>query len=206
MAQRNSVNEHSPSIPWIIVSRLIGLAIYFIIVVILQQLHPGNPVIESISRFLSAPATIALVVIFSILFLVGEVFLALDFPVSLPGPFFNALGSVFLVSFLFHLLYLVDTISSITLFSVLGPLEPILYILVFFLVLIVQYVHLFSRRQDGPNGSSSSVSETQFEPPDREPSSETERKEVSWQDVETEFRSFLYDLFHSLRESLKKTK
>ncbi len=138
----------SRSIPWIIISRLIGLAIFFIIVMILPYVETHNPTILSIIAFFTAPATIALVVVFSLLFLVGEVLLVLDFPLSLPGPFFNALGSVFLVSFLLQILYLVDQIGDIAIFHLLRPLEALLYLLVFLIVLIVQYVRLFSHREN----------------------------------------------------------
>jgi hypothetical protein len=202
MSQRRHPSHSPHSIPWIIVSRLIGLAIFFIIVVVLQNIQSSNPIIQSIIAFLTTPATIALVVIFSLLFLVGEVFLALDFPLSLPGPFFNALGSIFLVSFLFQLLYLVDQISDITIFTLFRPLEPLLYLLVFFIVLIVQYVHLFSYRQNEPQ-TTASISGSAEETPDKESAPDSSRNH-DWEEVEAEFRMLLYDFFHTLRDVLKK--
>ncbi len=202
MADSRHPSRHS-SIPWIITSRLIGLAIFFLVVVILQHLHTGNPTLQSIASFLTSPAIIALVVIFSLLFLVGEVFLALDFPLSLPGPFLNALGSTFLVSFLLRILYLVDTISHLTLFSLLQPLEPIIYLLVFFIVLIAQYVHVFSAwgKEQETTTAKTSTPEEAKEPNSSSASSE---KQVSWGDVESEFRLMLYDFFRSLRDALRK--
>jgi hypothetical protein len=203
MAHSRHPSRHSPSIPWIITSRLIGLAIFFLIVVILQHLHTGNPTLESIISFLTAPAIIALVVLFSLLFLVGEVFLALDFPLNLPGPFLNALGSTFLVSFLLRILYLVDTISHLTLFSLLQPLEPVVYLLVFFIVLIVQYVRLFSswwKEQEAASAMASTPGETK----EADSSSAPSEKEVSWGDVESEFRLMLYDFFRSVRDALRR--
>jgi hypothetical protein len=201
MSQRRHPRQSTHSIPWIIVSRLIGLAIFFIIVVVLQNIQSSNTIIQSIITFLTTPATIALVVIFS-LFLVGEVFLALDFPLSLPGPFFNALGSIFLVSFLFQLLYLVDQISDVTIFTLLKSLEPLLYLLVFFIVLIVQYVDLFSFRQNSPQRAAP-IAGSGEESKDQESAPESSRKH-DWEEVEAEFRMLLYDFFHTLREGLKK--
>jgi hypothetical protein len=199
---RQRYHPHAHSIPWIIVSRLIGLAIYLIIVVILSGIHSSNEIIMSLITFLVAPATIALVVTFSILFLVGEVFLALGLPLSLPGPFFNALGSVFLVSFLLQLLYLLDQISDITLFSLFRPLEPLLYFLVFLIVLIVQYVHLFIGREEEWRERRLSDSKNQTVEQD----SSSSHSEVSWSEVEAEFRMMLYEYFHSVRDAVRKKK
>jgi hypothetical protein len=126
----------------------------------------------------------------------------LDFPVNLPGPFFNALGSVFLVSFLFQVLYLVDQIRNVPLFSLFRPIEPLLYILIFFIVLIVQFVHLFS--QFGEEGEMEQMPSSGKEPPERDTDSGPSPGSVSWEEVETEFRMFLYDFFHSLRNTLRK--
>ncbi|MDD1679118.1 MAG: hypothetical protein LUO93_08065 [Methanomicrobiales archaeon] len=194
-------SSHPPrSIPWIVVSRLVGLAIYFIIIVILSGIQTDNLTLISIISFLTEPVTIALVVTFSILFLVGEVFLALGLPLNLPGPFFNALGSVFLVSFLLQLLYLVDRIGSIMVFSVLKPLEPLFFFLVFLIVLIVQYVHLFSgdkewRERPPPVTEKQATGQESYPPTHRD---------VSWEEVESEFRNMLYDFFHSIRDGLKR--
>jgi hypothetical protein len=202
MSRHRYPSHNLHSIPWIIVFRLIGLAIYFIIVAVLSALHFGNPLIRTVISFLIAPTTIALVVIFSLLFLVGEVFLALDFPLSLPGPLFNALGSVFLVSFLLQLLYLVDTFSGMTIFSLFKPLEALLYFLIFLIVLIVQYVHLFSRGWEGWNEKPPSRPDNQTKP--QEPASYTSHHDVSWDEVEAEFRMMLYDFFQSIRNALKR--
>ena len=196
-------SHNSHSIPWIVISRLIGLVIYLIIVIVLMGIRSNNAVIGPIITFLTSPAIIALVVVFSLLFLVGEVFFALDFPLNIPGPFFNAIGSVFLVSFLFQLLYLVDRLSDIPIFTLFRPLEPLLYFLVFIIVLIVQYVHLFTHGWwEGREISSSP--ESKKETSDKEPSSPAAHSDVSWGEVEGEFRMFLYDFFHSLRDALKK--
>jgi hypothetical protein len=160
--------------------------------------------VESIILFLISPAIIVLVVTFSILFLVGEVFLALDFPLSLPGPFFNALGSVFLVSFLFQLLYLVDRIGGITIFSLFRPLEPLLYFLVFLIVLIVQYVHLFSRGERYERENPEYARRPATGPSQEGSSHPSPNDQISWDEVGAEFRNLMYDFFHALRESLRK--
>jgi hypothetical protein len=204
MPHRRYPSENPHSIPWIIVSRLIGLVIFFIIVVVLWNVQSDNAIIASVISFLVAPVTIALIVIFSLLFLVGEVFLALNFPLNLPGPFLNALGSIFLISFLLQLLYLVDRIGDFVIFTLFKSLEPLLYVLVFFIVLIVQYVHLFSSWKDDQEKRAVLVAEPGDSSPNREPASGNSQKDVSWKEVEAEFRMLLHDFFHSLRDALKK--
>jgi hypothetical protein len=199
MSHRRYTTSSPHLIPWIIVSRLIGLAVYFIIVVVLARIQTNNIVLEPIISFFIRPAIIILVATFSLLFLVGEIFLALGLPLSLPGPFFNALGSVFLVSFLIQLLFLVDQISGITIFSLFRPLEPLLYFLVFLIVLIVQYMHLFFRegedwRKRSPFRAENKSDDKGFSSPE----------DISWNEVEAEFRMTLYDFFHSIRQSFKK--
>jgi hypothetical protein len=191
-------------ISWIIISRLVSLAIFFIILWILSSVPFQNEIFLSIISFLSSPSIIGHIVTFSILFLIGEVFLALDFPLRLPGPFFNALGSVFLVSFLFQLFYLVDRINEFTVFSLFRPLESLVYFLVFLIVLIVQYVHLFSLvGGEGQKGTVSPPTSGDIPSP-IEPPSLGEQKSISWEEVGEEFRRLIYDFFHALREALKK--
>jgi hypothetical protein len=199
MSHRRYSSPNPHSIPRIIVSRMIGLAIYFIVVVVLARIQTNNIVLEPIISFLIKPAIIILVVTFSLLFLIGEVFLALGLPLSFPGPFFNALGSVFLVSFLFQLLYLVDQIGGITIFSLFRPLEPLLYFLVFLIVLIVQYTHLFFRK--GNEWQETSPTRAENKTTDEESAS---HEDIPWNEVEAEFRMMLYDLFHSIRQVIKK--
>ncbi|MDD1675775.1 MAG: hypothetical protein LUQ17_03715 [Methanomicrobiales archaeon] len=196
--------DHKRSISWIIISRLIGLGIFLIIVAFLNAIESPNEVFRAISDFLTSPLTIGLVFTFSFLFLIGEIFFALDFPLSLPAPFFNALGSVFLISFLLQLFYLVDGITRVRIFSALRPLESLIFFFVFLIVLIVQYVNLFSREsrveekksEDTPKTEETTGSATESSPP--------EKSDYSWDDVGAEFRRLLYDSIHNLREGLKK--
>ena len=193
--------ESTPkSIPWIIVSRLSGLVVFFILLFLLNAMKSviQNRIFGEITDFLSQPGTIWLLVLITVLLLFGDLFSALPVPLSLPAPLIYALGGVFLVSFFFRLLYLVDQLTVTTNFSILRPIAPLVYTVLFLLILIFGYVEFFSklichereetqRRSKDTNGSEKPPAEG----------------EVTWERIGSEFRQLLFDILHALRMALK---
>lgn len=157
----------------------------------------NNVVFGHLVSFLTANT--GLVVLFSLLFLLGEVCYSLLFPLNLLAPLFNALGSVFLVSFIFKLLYRLDSITHTTNFGVLEPLSPLVYLIIFLIVLLAGYVDIFTCvLRSGPRTPTTEI------PPTSQPESEGPAPtNPEWDDIGAEIRRLIYDIVHQLREGLK---
>jgi hypothetical protein len=139
------------SVAEVLISRIIGLAIFLIVLAILNILagaYVQAPIFLQIVAFLNA--NLGLLILISAIFLVGDLFGALAFPLNLPGPIFGAVGAVFLVMFLFRLFSLVGEITGVEIFALFERTFALpVYILVFIVVLIGGYIALFA---DPPTG------------------------------------------------------
>jgi membrane-bound ClpP family serine protease len=196
----NKCESTPKSIPWIIISRLSGLVVFLILLLLLNAMKSvmQNRIFGEITNFLSQPGTIWLLVIITVLLLFGDLFSALHVPLSLPAPLFYALGGVFLVSFFFRLLYLVDQLTITTNFSILRPIAPLVYAVIFLLILIFGYVEFFSKLICYER------EETRQHPQDINGSDKPPAEgEVTWERIGSEFRQLLYDILHALRMALK---
>jgi hypothetical protein len=134
----------------VLISRVIGLVVFLILLGILNILAGGyvqTPVFLQIVAFLNA--NLGLLILISVLFLVGDLFGALAFPLNLPGPIFSAVGAVFLVMFLFRLFSLVGEITGVEFFALFETFALPVYLLVFIIALIGGYIALFA---DPPPG------------------------------------------------------
>ncbi|HOI12940.1 MAG TPA: hypothetical protein PLG75_03745 [Methanoculleus sp.] len=139
------------SIGEVLISRIIGIVIFLIVLAILNILsgtYVQNPIFLQIVAFLNA--NLGLLILISVIFLVGDLFGALAFPLNLPGPVFGAVGAVFLVMFLFRLFLLVGEITGVEVFALFERAFALpVYILVFIVALVGGYVALFA---DPPPG------------------------------------------------------
>lgn len=179
----------------VVIGRLIGLIIFLLIVAALTILFSASTgVAGGVVNFLSAH--IWIVVIFTFLFLFGEIFSVQPFPLDLPAPPFNAFGSIFLVSFIFQFLLALDRILGVSNFGFLRPWVFPLYVVVFFLVLILGYVEIFSRALQR-RGSSGGPYPSGEEKTEQKPG-----EAIRWRDVGEEFRTLVYEVLHRLRESI----
>jgi hypothetical protein len=127
-----------------IVYGLIGIVIFLIALVVLKVIanHILSPFFTVFVDFLFA--NIVLVIIFSVLFMLGEVFEAMDYPLNLPFPLFKAVGSVLLVAFIIRVLEFFGTYLMLGTGSAILVLKVILYPLMFLIVLISGYVSIFT--------------------------------------------------------------
>jgi hypothetical protein len=136
------------SVVEILFSRIIGIVIFLILLGILNLLagtYIHNPIFLQIVVFLND--NVGLLILITVLLLSGDLFSALAFPLNLPGPVFNAVGALFIVTFIIRLFLLVDDITGIGVFSILASLAFIIYPLVFIIALISGYVTIFTRLQ-----------------------------------------------------------
>ncbi|HOC78547.1 MAG TPA: hypothetical protein PLP47_03955 [Methanofastidiosum sp.] len=191
MADVNPEKRQSPN--RIVIYNLISFVVFLIILGFLNisfDYFDNNMLLEIVNLLNS---NILLIFTFSIIFTVGEVFGSFRFPSNLPSPIFNAIGSLFLLNFLFKIFNLVGNFSTIDTFEKLTKALPFLYPIIFLLVLIGGYVSILT-------GASQEV------PPKKKTSKNEESHDRSWDDVGNEFKEMLYDVFHSARESLKGNK
>ena len=199
------------SIPWIVLSGLTGLMVFLIILLFLNYLTDsvGNSSFNAVVHFLND--NLLLIVVMSLIFLLGDVFGALFFPLNLPAPLFNAIGSVFLVVFIFRIFELVDSMINTKFFSIFGVFIPFIYPLVFIIVLVVGYVIIFARlfeKDEDECVRREKTGENKTEPKKQanEPSAENKKSsgEKTWDDVAGEFRGAVYDVLHAVREAVSR--
>lgn len=127
-----------------IITRVIGFLIFLVLLGIANVLayYIKNEIFLSVVGFLNA--NIWLIIIFSVIFLIGEIFGYLMFPLNIPSPLFNAVGGALLIQFVFKLLKFIlnATNIKIDLGISLAEIENIIIIIVFIIVLVVGYVHI----------------------------------------------------------------
>lgn len=178
------------SIIWIILSRFFGLVFFLILLLILNALtfYFNNYAFNQVVQFLNN--NIGLIVIMTLIFLVGELFNALIFPVNLPAPLFSAIGSVLVVLFIFRIFTLIESLLGENIFQVFRDFSSFIYALVFIIVLIAGYIGIFARLI-GP--------EEEYEKVKRK-----KEPKATWEDIGDEFRQLIYDTLRNMRGKVRK--
>lgn len=131
------------SIANVLLTKTVGFLIFLVLIGLANTLlyYIPNENFYSIVGFLNS--NIWLIITFTLILFIGEIFGILVFPLNLPSPLFNGVGSILLVRFVFNILIFVDSLTGIHLAI---PYE-LLYILIAFLVLIiviiVGYIEIF---------------------------------------------------------------
>ncbi len=204
------MTQEGKSVVRVLVSGLIGIILFLVFLAVLRYftgVYP-NDFFIGVVDFLFANA--GLVIFFSILFLIGDIFLAFGFPVNLPGPIFSAFGSVFLVLFVFRFIGFMDAFYALGIYPGLRIAEIILYPLVFVLVIIAGYLSIFhelvdKEKKSGKQPPAGSPTESQGSG-NIPASAEKEAKpgDKTWGEVGAEFRQLIYDAFHKAREDIKR--
>jgi hypothetical protein len=181
-----------------VVSRTFGIILFLVLLVVLLLLVPAidNQTFTRFVEFLLDNA--GLIVFLSLLFMIGEIFTTFIFPLNLPAPLFNAIGSVFLITFLFRIFAFVEELYGLGIFAALSLIELVVYPLVFILVLIAGYFEIFSglarhddRGERSPENRSTTV-----------PSDRSGGK--TWDEIGNEFRQMVYDIIHRFREEINR--
>lgn len=173
----------------ITLSKLIGLMIFLLILAILNFIEFDNIINIRVVEFLNE--NVWIVIIFSILLYIGELFSVFIFPLNLPAPLFNAVGGIFLAGFIFQMLYMLGDVLNQDAFFIFKLLEPLAYILIFFLVIIFGYIKIFidliPRRKE-------------------KQTRKAKTKEIRWKDIGNEFRMAAYNLASTIKERLEPKK
>lgn len=179
----------------ITLSRLIGLMIFLILLIIANVIYINNFAYILIINFLTE--NIGIIILFSVLFYLGEIFFLLKFPFNLPAPIFNAFGGVFLILFLFGIFYLIGDILGNEIFSAFKYMEPLVYVPVFFLIILFGYLIIFV---DLGNRRTREIKEKKIE---------KEREEfIDWKNFGEELKGAANDVAKNIKETLgpKKSK
>jgi hypothetical protein len=177
-----------------IVSGLIGIVVFLLLLVIFRFFadHTSWALFTGFVDLLFANAP--LIIFFSVLFMVGDIFAAFSFPFNLPFPLFSAAGSVLLVTFIFNIITFIDSFYSVGISPALELVKRILYPLTIIIVLITGYLSIAAQvRKEKPAIPSS-------EPGPEEHSTVN----PTWEDIGAEFRQMFYDLFRRIRDEINR--
>ena len=134
-------------------SKITGTIIYqlFILLLLIVLLalvnfitnYVNSSFLNTLTAFINA--NFVLLIIISLVFFVGRILYLLKFPVSLFAPPFEAVGAVLVVKFLIAVIGLIDTLGNTRIVSYIEPFRWIIYVIVFILVLIIEYSKIRSR-------------------------------------------------------------
>ena len=129
---------------WALVSGLVGIVVFLVALLVLKLIagHTASPFLDGFVSLLFASTPV--IIIFSVLFMVADVFSSFPLPANLPYPVFNAVASVLLVTFLISMLQYFNEYFALGFGGVLDTLTIILIPLVLVVVLIAGYVGIFT--------------------------------------------------------------
>mgnify|MGYP001166008374 CR=1 FL=1 len=175
-----------------LISGLIGIIFFLIMLIIFRYIadHISSPLFSGFVDLLYANA--ALIIIFSVLFMLGDIFATFMFPFNLSFPLFNAIASVLLVSFIMSIMGFIDSFYALGIGPSLQLMKLILYPLIFVIVLISGYLSIFYRK---PETCLPSSGQNDNDAPAERP---------SWGEVGGEFRQMVFDFFHRIRDELNR--
>lgn len=164
----------------VIIKSFVGLLFLIILVSLANFIPISNIYFIKIVEFVNA--NLLVIILFTILFFLGEVFYLFGFPISLPAPIFQSYASYFLAGFIFKILYLVEELANKEILLIFRSVESVTLILVFVLVLVFGFLKILTRNNRGVS---------------------KERKEVGWVDIGNEFKEGFYNIAVAFKQSLE---
>jgi hypothetical protein len=181
------------NIPGIILSKIFGILIFFVILYFLNRLQIDNEMFVLWSGFLNNNA--ALFVVMSLVFMIAEIFFALNFPFNFPGPIFAAFASLMLVKFIFKIFVVIDSALKLNISSIFSSMMFMIYPLVFVLVIAGGYVTIFSKIKCKSKSKSKKTDKHKGCCDDK-----------SWDEVGEDCKKGLSSLFRKIADSIDKEK
>ncbi|MFA5060826.1 MAG: hypothetical protein WC494_00725 [Candidatus Pacearchaeota archaeon] len=163
----------------VVIKSFVGLLFLIILISIVNFLPINNIYFVKIVEFVNA--NLLVIILFTILFFLSEIFYLFGFPLSLPAPIFQAYASYFLAGFIFKVLYLVEELANKEILLIFRNVESVTLILVFVLVLIFGVLKILTKANQNVS----------------------EGKEVSWRDIGNEFKGGLYNIAVAFKQSLE---
>jgi hypothetical protein len=127
----------------IFLSRIIGFVIFLILLagVNIISYYITSSLFTRIVFFLNS--NLWTIIIFTVVLMIGEIFGALIFPFNIPSPLFNAIGSVFLIGFLFSLMNFLIEVIGINIPFNMDYAYYIIVVIVFIVIIIAGYIRIF---------------------------------------------------------------
>ncbi len=167
------------------IARLVSLIVFLVLLAIANVLYINDSVYLGVVGFLNTK--ILVIITFSILLYLGELFFVFGFPLNFPAPIFNAFGGVMLVDFIFDIFIMLGNILNQSIFILFSALEIFVLVIVLILVLLVGYVKVFS-----------SVGKK------KEKKHKAKKvEEHDWDDVKREIKTAVYHATKNLSDKLK---
>ncbi len=179
-----------------LVSGLIGIIVFLLVLVLFRFIadHTSWALFSGFVDLLSANAP--LIIFFSVMFMIGDIFAAFPFPFNLPFPVFSAIGAVLLVTFIIRIIMFIDTFYGMGISPALELVKMILYPLTIIVVLVAGYLSIAAQHRKEITGHAPTSPETGQ--PGHSPVSPT------WEEVGDEFRQMFYDLFRRIRDEINR--
>lgn len=131
---------------WSLLWRFGSLIIFLIAVFILNSFtgYVQNPLFAQVVGFLNS--TLLVIILIWVFFIIADLFWSLASPFDLAYPLFNALGAVFVLTFVLSLIvFLADLFTTENIQSIVTLASYILYPLVFIITVVVGYMDVASR-------------------------------------------------------------
>ena len=127
-----------------LLSGFVGFLLFIFVLVIINIIGFifNIPVVDSLVGFLNR--NLLLIIIIAILYFIGGLLRSLVFPLNLGFPLFDATAGVLVASFFFGILQFADELLGTDISGFLNPFIIIIYILVFFIIIIMDYLSVFS--------------------------------------------------------------
>lgn len=199
------------SIVWILASNLVAFGIFLTLLGSLNVLAKfvDDAVFHQVVELLND--NIGLILTLFIIFLIGNIFGSLFFPFNLPAPLINAVGSMFLITFIFRVFELIDSLIDENFFQNIEEFSFLIYPVVFIIVIVGGYITIFDHviteeRRKKKIFAESTEKKLERETPSESEYTERESEEKTWEDVGNEFKEMLFDIFHNIRKSVNKEK
>lgn len=127
-----------------VLTRVIGFVIFLVLIGILNLLtyYIQNSTLSAIVSFLNN--NLILIIVFTVIFIIADIFYYLWFPLSIPAPLLAAFASVLLVRFIFNLIVFILSLIGVTIIFPWDIVYWIIAVVVFILVIIIGYIRIFS--------------------------------------------------------------
>ncbi|MFA4826293.1 MAG: hypothetical protein WC593_14170 [Methanoregula sp.] len=191
------------SLSSVFVSRMIGIIIFLIVVVLANILtyYISNPIYRASVLFLNEHFWFLLLI--SFILLAADIFFTFPFPLNLPAPIIRAIGSVFVIAFMLLVFQWVDSVAATSLYPLVWLVSFVIVPIVFLIVLVSGYFKIMRNLCWGEpsekEGECQVVHEIKKIPLD-EPVADVK----SWEDIGAEFRLMMYDIMHRFRHEVRK--
>jgi hypothetical protein len=169
--------------------------------------HFQNVIFYTIVLFLNA--NVLLLFLMGVFFMLGEIFWVLIFPFNLPSPLFNAVGSIFSVTFAFKIMILIQDITAAILYWIIQDYGWVIYGGIFVITLIIGYIVIFANLASKVKETVEKVKKTKKHKEKKTKTSPKSKEtkidmELAWDDVGNEIKAAVYDLAHTIRSLVKK--